>query len=143
MASIRKPKTSKFFQAGFRDNEGKQHWVSTHETRKGIARKIAAKYEIAAKRKTSKKALWETLLELQTLITGDKARSTTIQDFCKQWLENRQAEKVATATFSIYEKVVNRFLAFLGTKRAQSNLIDVSQRDLEKFRNELCNSGLA
>jgi integrase len=143
MASVVQKPTSQYWHAVFRDRTGKQVVKSTHETRKSIAQKIADKYEIVAKRKTSRRHLWETLNELQALITGTETNSATVEEFCRQWLKNKKGKRVAPATYTTYETVVDQFLAFLGTKRAHGPLIDVAKRDLDAFRNQLTDDGLA
>src|SRR5260370_37853600 len=143
MASVVKKPSSKYWFACFRDRNGKQCRRSTFEDRKSKAKEIAAKYELAAKRKTSRRQLWDTLNELQASITGEETYSTSVQEFSKLWLENRKAEKVAPATYAVYHKNVKRFLEFLGAKRVNENMIDIARRDIERFRNELGETGLA
>jgi hypothetical protein len=48
MASLTRKPTSRYWFACFRDKNGKQHRVSTEETRRSVAKKIADKYELAA-----------------------------------------------------------------------------------------------
>jgi integrase len=143
MASLTRKPTSRYWFACFRDKNGKQHRVSTEETRRSVAKKIADKYELAATRKTSRRQLWDTLNELQTLVSGNEVPNATVHEFCELWLANRKAEGIAPATLSIYEKLVERFLTFLGLVRASGSLIDVHKRDIEKFRNQLVGQKLA
>jgi integrase len=143
MASLTRKPTSRYWFACFRDKNGKQHRVSTEETRRSVAKKIADKYELAATRKTSRRQLWDTLNELQTLVSGNEVPNATVHEFCELWLANRKAEGIAPATLSIYEKLVERFLTFLGLVRTSGSLIDVHKRDIEKFRNQLVEQKLA
>ncbi|MGA8655938.1 MAG: site-specific integrase [Chthoniobacterales bacterium] len=143
MASLTRKPTSKYWFACFRDKNGKQHRKSTEEIRKSVAQKIADKYELAATRKTSRRQLWDALNELQAIVSGDETPSATVQDFCELWLDNRKAERKASATLSIYENLVERFLAFLGPVRASGSLIDVRKRDIERYRNFVIERKLA
>jgi integrase len=144
MASLTKKPTSENWFACFRDRTGKQHRVSTHETRKSVAQKIADKYELVATRKTSRRELWDTLNQLQSLISGeDTPHAMTVSEFCELWVANRKVDGVAPATEVIYKNTVKRFLVFLGPTRAGGSLVDISKRDIEKFRNELVQNGLA
>lgn len=143
MASVTRKPTSKYWFACFRDKNGKQHRVSTGEERKSIAKKIAISYETAATRRSSKRELWNTLTKLQAIVSGDDNPSVTVQDFSKHWLANRKAERIEDSTYGIYEKLLERFLAFLGPARASASLIDVRKRDIEEFRNSQVERKLA
>jgi integrase len=141
MASLVKKPTSKYWFACFRDKNGKQHRVSTQESRKSVAQKIADKYELCATRRTSRKRLWEVVNQLQEFVGGEETPSTTVREFFELWLGNRQAEGVTPSTYDAYKGVIERFLTFLGP-RAAENLITITKRDIERFRNELVKTGL-
>ena len=144
MASIVQKPNSQYWHAVFRDRTGKQLVKSTHETRKSVAQKIADTYERTARRKTSWRKLWDTLKELHVLVSGEELNSATVKEFCDQWLKNKKGKRVKPATLTAYETVVEQFLAFLGEKRAQGALIDITKRDLDAFRNSLVvEAGLA
>ena len=143
MASLARKQTSQYWFAAFRDRNGKQHRVSTHETRKSVAQKIADKYELAATRRTSRKALWATLNELQTLVGGDETPNATVKEFLELWLSNRKAEGITKSTYDCYEHVIRRFLSFLGETRLREGLITVTKRDIEWFRNLLVDQKLS
>jgi integrase len=143
MASITLKPTSRYWYACFRDRNGKQHRISTHETRKSVAQKIAERYELAATRNTSRKALWETLNELQQLVGGDSTPSVSVTEFLDLWLANKKAEGVSEATYLIYQKTANRLLEFLGANRRAHSLLTISKQDIERFRNRLVEEGLS
>jgi integrase len=145
MASLTRKPTSQYWFACFRDRNGKQHRVSTHETRRSIAQKIADKYELAASRRSSRKQLWDTLNQLQELVGGaSDSPSATILEFFELWLTNRKAEGIAKSTLDAYDQVIRRFSAFLTEGRcSRDNLITITKRDVERFRNELVGNGLA
>jgi integrase len=143
MATVVKKPNSQYWHAVFRDRTGKQLVKSTHETRKSIAEKIADTYERVARRKTTWRKLWDTLKELHVLVSGEELNSATVKEFCDRWLKNKKGRRVKPATQTAYETVIEQFLAFLGEKRSQSPLIDITKRDLDAFRNSLTEAGLA
>jgi integrase len=143
MASLTRKPTSKFWFACFRDRNGKQHRVSTGEERKSVAKKIAQQFELVATRKTSRKALWETLNELQQIVGGEENPVATVSEFFKLWLNNRTTEGVTVATNESYSVVTSKFLEFLGQARASQSIIEIAKRDIEAFRNQLVEGGLS
>jgi integrase len=142
MASLVQKPNSKYYHAVFRDRTGRQLVKSTHETRKSIAQKIANTYETTARRKTSWHRLWHTLRELHALVSGEEIHGATFEEFCNRWLKNKKGE-VALATLTTYETTHQQLKAFLGEKRAQGPLIDITKHDLDAFRHQLLESGLA
>ena len=66
-----------------------------------------------------------------------------IRDWCKNWLETKSV-KTARATHARYQRIVNRFLAFLGpekSKRDLTSLRDAGEAD-RAFRDVVTQSSL-
>lgn len=135
MASILRKPTSKFWFAAFRDATGRQHRKSTGTTDKTKAKRIAQQYETVAQRKGNPQRVRETFANLYKEFYGEELPSATVRGFIDRWLKHRKGE-TSDATYSIYEKTAERFLAFLSGD-ADRDLGSVTKSRIVDYRNQL------
>lgn len=139
MASLWKSPNSKYWQAAWRDENGKRRNKSTKlpakSTTRRQAQRIAEQFEeIALKRKTGKH-LREAMAELSREVTGEAMAIATVKDFMDSFLARKQGE-VGKASKAFYKTVVRDFTAWLGD-RATEDIASVTRADMSRYRNEL------
>jgi|SRR5271166_1948218 len=135
MATILKKPTSKFWFAAFRDATGRQHRKSTGTIDKTRAKRIADQYQNVAQRKGNPQKVRENFANLYREFYGEELPSATVRAFVTRWLGDR-ARETAPATYSVYEKTAERFLAFLGGA-ADHELGTVTRTRIVDYRNQL------
>jgi integrase len=135
MASIVQKPTSKFWFAAFRDANGKQRRQTTGTTDKTKAKRIAAQFEAVAKKEGSSQKVLENFAALYREFYNQDLPNATARGFIERWLKNRKRE-TSDATYTIYEKTTERFLAFLGTD-ADRELAGVTKPRILEYRNQL------
>lgn len=55
-----------------------------------------------------------------------------IREWCKNWLETKSV-KTATATHARYQRIIDRFLTFLGSDKSKRELTALRDEDVERF----------
>ena len=135
MASIWKHPQSKYFTACFRDHKGRQRRITTKETNRKNAQKLADEYEKAARTKRTLKQAQAVLDRLHEELSGEEVRRLSFREHLRDWLGTREAE-TAPATMAFYRKGLNKFVQFLGD-RADEPISDVTKQDVVAFRNSL------
>lgn len=139
MAYLWKAPESKYWQAGWRDENGKRRNKSTKIVAKASTRREAQKaadlFEEAANKRKTAKHLRKALNDLQREITGEDLAVPSFDDLGKQFLERKQGES-AKATLDAYKGAVKTFSDWLG-KRSAEEISTITAADLSRYRNHL------
>src|ERR1700745_1645814 len=110
MASVTKKPRSKYLFACFRDLQGKQRRVSTKQTERKKAMKIAEQYEQISQRKLPVQTVRQTLAELAREAYGETFPFATVRQFIAAWFQSKRPPVVAQATHDFYRKSMTKFL---------------------------------
>jgi hypothetical protein len=89
VASITKKPRSKYWFACFRDLQGKQRRLSTKQTDRKKAMKVAEQYEQISQRKVPIHTVRQTLAELAREAYGETFPSATVRQFIEAWLKSK------------------------------------------------------
>ena len=143
MATIFKRPNSPFWQVAWLDPNGKRRWRSTKTVDRKQAEQTAATFDKAlalglAKKLTPDKAhqvLKEGLEEVFLAVNREALPSSTVRDWCTQWLSAKEIE-TESATHERYAGILKRFYEFLGP-RADKDIGLLRTEDISKFRNAL------
>jgi integrase len=142
MASVTKKPRSKYWFACFRDLQGKQRRVSTKQTERKKAMKIAEQYEQISQRKLPVQTVRQTLAELAREAYGEAFPSATVHQFIEAWLKSKAPPVVAQSTHDFYRKSTKKFLEFLG-RAAELDLSAVTRKMITEFRNQVAQKASA
>ena len=134
MACIWKHPNSKYWMARFYDLNGKRRNRSTKSEDRKEARKLAAIYEDAARRKRTALQSRRVIAALHKEITGEGLPVSTAREFFKGWLEVKTHE-TKPATMHFYKNEAKKFLAFLGD-RADGDIAEISKEHILAYRAE-------
>src|SRR5258705_5679178 len=115
MSSIWRHPHSKYFTACFRDHTGKQRRISTKETDRRKALKIAEAYEKACRQRRTKLHTKRVIERLHEEIGGEPMSSVSLRLFAETWLATKRLE-VSPATLDFYKKSVSKLFEWLGPK---------------------------
>jgi integrase len=132
MACIWKHPNSKYWMARFYDLNGKRRNRSTKTEDRKEARKLAAIYEDAARRKRTALQSRRVISALHKEITGEGLPVSTVREFFARWLETKSHE-TKPATMDFYKNEVKKFLAFLGD-RADGDIAEISKEHILGYR---------
>src|SRR6266481_2738660 len=135
MASIWKHPQSKYFTACFRDHNGRQRRISTKETNRKKAQKLADEYERASRTKRTLKQAQAVLDRLHEELSGEKVVRISFRQYLDDWFDGKKAE-TAPSTMTFYRSSLTKFLQFLG-KRSDDPMTEVTKQDVVAFRNSL------
>jgi integrase len=135
MASLARYPDSPYWIACFRDENRKQCRRSTHETNRRRAQNIADTMEQVAKRKLNARRIREAVNEIYRDVSGQGLPHASVAGYATAWLAQKKLECKASS-HELYEKGVNKFLAFLG-ERASADLCDIEKRSIVGFRDSL------
>jgi integrase len=134
VSSIWRHPKSQYWTACFRDAAGRARRISTKETNRARARKIAEAFERVARAKRSKLYVARTIEALQAELGGEsRSAAISLTDFAKTWLDAKRPE-VAPRTFGFYREGIAKLLTFLGPK-ADAPLDELTKTALVGFRN--------
>jgi integrase len=142
MASVTKKPRSKYWFACFRDLQGKQRRVSTKQTDRKKAMKIAEQYEQITQRKLPVHTVRQTLAELAREAYGETFPSATVRQFIEAWLKSKAPPVIAQSTHDFYRKSMLKFLEFLGPA-AELDLSAVTRKMITEFRNQVAQKASA
>lgn len=120
--------------ARFYDLNGKRRNRSTKTEDRKEARKLAAIYEDAARRKRTALQSRRVISALHKEITGEGLPVSTVREFFNRWLETKSHE-TKPATMHFYNNEVKKFLAFLGD-RADGDIAEISKEHVLGYRAE-------
>ena len=135
MASIWKHPQSKYFTACFRDHNGRQRRISTKETNRKRAQKLADEYERASRTKRTLKQAQAVLDRLHEELSGEKVVRISFRQYLNDWLKAKEVETART-TMTFYRGSLNKFVQFLGN-RSEEAIREITKQDVVAFRNSL------
>ena len=133
MASLIRYPDCRYWIAAFRDSRGRQIRRSTREVDKRRAQRTADILERAAKRQGNPQSIRQAFAEFCRDQFGEELHSALLRDYAQRWLAGRKAE-VSHSTQVRYEKIVGKFLSFLGS-RAACDLSEIKKAEIVEFRN--------
>jgi integrase len=132
MASVWRHPRSRYWTACFYDAQGKLRRVSTKESNKKEAQRIANGYEKVARTARTLRQVRTVFDQLHEEITGQRAVTTSVRAFTDSWLAAKQAE-TAAATMAFYRRTVTKLLASIGPK-AELPISQIHKSDILEFR---------
>jgi integrase len=135
MASVWRHPRSKYWTACFRDARGKQRRISTKETDRKEAQKIADKYEEAVRIRRTLRQTQIVLARLHEEITGESVPQKSLRAYAQEWLAAKRPE-IGPRTYGEYSSSLLRLLSYLGT-RADVPLAEITKAELLAYRNHL------
>jgi len=109
--------------------------VSTKETVRKRAQKIADEYETAARIKRTVAQARRVISGLHQEITGESLATATVREVVKDWLAEKE-DSTSLATVVFYRNSTKQLLESLGEK-ADDNVALIERADIVKFRKEL------
>ena len=142
MASLTKKSRSKYWFACFRDLQGKQRRLSTKQTDRKKAMKVAEQYEQVSQCKLPVHNVRQTLTALAREAYGETFPSATVRQFTEAWLKSKAPPVVAQSTHDFYRKSAKKFLEFLGTA-AELDLSAMTRKMMIEFRNQVAQKASA
>jgi Phage integrase, N-terminal SAM-like domain len=135
MASIWKHPESKYFTACFRDHNGRQRRITTKETSRKTAQKLADEFERAARTKRTLKQAQAVLARLHEELSGEIIERTSFRQYLNDWLSAKDAE-TARSTMIFYRGSLHKFVEFLGN-RLDEPIGEITKQDVVAYRNSL------
>src|SRR5215469_8646555 len=139
MASLRRLTNSPYWIACFTLPDGRRTQRSTGTTDKRCARKIADKFDDAARQaragKLTESRARKTIADIYGLANADSLPSSKISVFFADWLRRKEIE-AGLKTHQRYSAVVERFLTFLGA-RANKDIAHLTSKEIAAFRDDL------
>lgn len=139
MAFLFKDPRSSYWQAGWKDENGKRINRSTKITAKATqrrqAQRIADEFEDASKRKRAARQVREVIATLHQDITGEDLPTKTVEQYAELFLARKKGES-AKATVNRYETDLRDFQTFLGARKAE-DMNSIRSTDIVAYRNEL------
>jgi hypothetical protein len=88
--------------------------------------------EQVAKRKLNARQIREVVNEIYREVSGESLPHASVAGYAAAWLAQKKLE-CRGSTHEVYEKGINKFLAFLG-ERASADLCDIEKRSIVAFR---------
>jgi integrase len=135
MASVWKHPYSRFWTACFRDSDGRQRRVSTKETNRRRALKIAEAYEQASRGLRTKRQVRRMIERLAEELGGESICALSLRAFAQEWLATKRPE-IAKATFDFYSGSIEKFCSFLG-EDANRSIEEITKGQIVDYRNAL------
>ena len=135
MASIWRHPNSRYWTACFRDAGGQQRRITTKETDRRKAHKIAEAFERVVRTKRTKLHTQRVIARLHEELGGEPISAASVAEFAKNWLATKEHE-VSVATLAFYRKSIGKLLDWLGPK-ADLPITEITKTDLVAFRNHL------
>ena len=140
MASVWRHPESQFWRACFRDENARQRRISTKETDRKKAQRLADEYEKASRTKRSLRQAQAVLDRLHEELSGERVVRTSLRQYLDDWFDGKKAE-TAPSTMTFYRSSLAKFLQFLG-KRSDDPMTEVTKQDVVAFRNSLITQSL-
>jgi integrase len=135
MASIWRHPHSRYWTACFRDADGHQRRITTKETDRRKAHKIAETFERVVRTKRTKLHTQRVIARLHEELGGEPISAARTAEFARDWLATKEHE-VSAATLAFYRKSIGKLLEWLGPK-ADLPITEITKTDLVAFRNHL------
>jgi hypothetical protein len=115
MASVWKRSNSQYLTACFRDHTGRQRRITTKETNRKRAQRLADEYEEAFRTKRTLKQAQAVLDRLHEELSGESVVRTSLRRYLEDWFDGKKAE-TAPSTMTFYRGSLAKFLQFLGKR---------------------------
>ena len=109
--------------------------ISTKETDRKKAQRLADEYEKASRTKRSLRQAQAVLDRLHEELSSERVVRTSLRQYLDDWFEAKKAE-TAASTMTFYRTSLAKFLQFLG-KRSNDPMTEVTKQDVVAFRNSL------
>src|SRR5215470_3301966 len=109
MASVSKHPQSKYWTACFRDQHGRQRRVSTKETDRKKAVRIAEEYEKAVRTKRTMRQTLAVLARLHEESAGESVPQKSLRAYATEWLAAK-APEIGARTIDFYSGVAAQLL---------------------------------
>jgi integrase len=138
MASVWRHPLSKYWTACFRDLAGKQRRITTKETDRKRAQRLAEEFESAVRTKRTLRQAQLVLDRLHEEISGLAVQRKSVRAYCVDWLATKEPE-TAPRTQVFYRTSIAKFIAFLG-ERADVPISELTKGDIVAYRNSLAKS---
>lgn len=139
MAFLFKQAQSKYWYAGWKDENGKRVNRSTKieakHANRGVALRIANGYEDVAMVKRTTRQVRETIVDLCQKITGQDFPTATVCEYCDQFEKMKKGES-SKATQDHYKNITKGFKVWLG-ERAAEDMSEIRSTDMVAYRNYL------
>ena len=135
MAGVWRHPKSKYWTACFRDQTGRQRRVSTKETDRKRALRIAEEYENAIRTKRTMRQTLSVLARLHEEVSGEAIPQKSLRAYAQEWLAAK-APEIGSRTNDFYCGVVAQLLDYLGQK-ADAPIGDLTKPLLLAYRNHL------
>ena len=135
MSSVWRHPESRYWTACFRDANGKQRRVSTKETDRKKALRIAEEYEKAVRTQRTIRQTHKALVRLHEEIAGEAIPQKSLCAYGLEWLAAKKAE-ISPRTYSEYSGALLQFQSYLGP-RADAPMSDFTKPELLAYRNHL------
>src|SRR5215831_10211249 len=135
MASVSKHPQSKYWTACFRDQHGRQRRVSTKETDRKKAKRIADEYEKAIRTKRTMRQTLSVLSRLHEEVSGEAVSQKSLRAYAAEWLAAKTPE-IDARTYESYSSGLTQLLGYLGN-RADAPIGDITKSELLAYRNHL------
>ena len=115
MASIWRHPRSRYFSACFRDHTGRQRRITTKETDRRKALKIAEAFEKASREQRTLAHARRIIERLYEEISSNSVPNDTLRSFVGGWL-NTKLPEVSERTFAFYSATSAKLIEFLGPR---------------------------
>jgi integrase len=138
MASVWKHPLSRYWTACFRDLAGKQRRITTKETDRKRAQRLAEEFESAVRTKRTLRQAQLVLDRLHEEVSGLAVQRKSARAYCDEWLATKEPE-TAPRTQVFYHTSIAKFIAFLG-ERADVPMSELTKGDIVAYRNSLAKS---
>jgi hypothetical protein len=135
MASVWKRSNSRYLTACFRDQTGRQRRITTKETNRKRAQRLAEEYEKASRTKRTLKQAQAVLDRLNEEFSRERFVRTSLRTYLADWLNGKEAE-TAESTMKFYRASLAKFLEFLGD-RSGNPIAEITKQDVVAFRKSL------
>ena len=135
MASVWKHPESRYWIACFRDQHGRQRRVSTKETDRKKALRIAEEYEKAVRTKRTMRQTLAVLARLHEEVSGEVVPQKSLRAYATEWLAAK-APEIGSRTYDFYSGGLAQLFNYLGSK-ANAPTTDISKSELLAYRNYL------
>lgn len=141
MASVHRRAGSKYYQAAWRDLDGKAFQRSTKQTDHNKAFMVAVEWELFARGEHPTEAQARDVLNDILKRSGcSTIEVVTAEDHFKRWLEGKRLNKTE-GTYNVYKTTVKRFLETLGDDK-KLPLKNITERHVRHFVSERLGEGL-
>src|SRR6516162_1388619 len=128
MASVWKHPESRYWIACFRDQHGRQRRVSTKETDRKKALRIAEDYEKAVRTKRTMRQTLAVLARLHEEVSGEPVAQKSLRAYAAEWLAAKTPE-IGARVHSSYSGGLTQLFNYLGP-RADTPIGDITKTEL-------------